>query len=155
MTRRSQLGGQTSVTSMIRDGGVINASAALTFAAANANALTALSGAMTANTLKTAYSATGKGRVNLFAVGTNDATSRAVRIKVTVNGSSVVFDKTSTALTAAGAMVTAIGSTQTGTTWYPVVFQPIDYTNGILIEFASSLTETDKLTTAINAEVRQ
>jgi hypothetical protein len=36
-----------------------------------------------------------------------------------------------------------------------VSFQPIDYTTGILIEFASSLTETDKLTTAINAEVRQ
>lgn len=146
-------GGQTSVTSMICGGGVINSNA-FQFAAPNANALTALSGAMTANTLKTAYSATGKGRVNFFAVGTNDATSRTIRIKVTVNGASVVFDKTSTALTASGAMATAIGAVQASGS-YPTVFQPIDYTNGILIEFASSLTETDKLTTAINAEVRQ
>lgn len=155
MTRRSQLGGQTSVTSMICGGGVVNAANAFGFVAPNANALTALSGAMTAGALKTAYSATGKGRLNFFAVGTNDATSRTIRIKVTVNGSSVLFDKTSTALAANGALVAAIGAVNPSVSGYPVTFQSIDYSNGILIEFASSLTETDKLSTAINAEVRQ
>lgn len=154
MTRRSQLGGQTSVTSIINGGATVigTCSAAI----ANANCLSTLSGDMTAGVLKTAYSATGKGRVNFFAVQCNDATSRTIRVKVTTNGSNVVYDKTSAAIAASGSGVIAIGSAQPSVVGAPVLFQPIDYTNGILIEFASSLTETgNKLTTAINAEVRQ
>lgn len=154
MTRRSQLGGQTSVTSMICGAGAYNFASG-SAAASNANAQTALSGAMTAGVLKTAYSATGKGRVNFFAVYTNDATSRTIRIKITANGGNVIYDKTCQALTVSGAIHWAIGAVSFNVSGLPVAFQPIDYTNGILIEFASSLTETDKLSTAINAEVRQ
>lgn len=155
MTRRSQLGGQTFVTSIINGGAALPTGTCST-AVVNANCLVALSGDMTAGVLKTAYSATGKGRVNFFAVYCNDATSRTIRVKVTINGSTVAYDKTSTAIAVSGGGVIAIGSGQPNVSGVPVLFQPIDYTNGILIEFASSLTETgNKLTTAINAEVRQ
>jgi hypothetical protein len=146
-------GGSTFVTSLVCGTQTIGTNA--DFAAQNANAQTALSGATTAATLKTAYSATGKGRINFFGVYTNDTTSRTIRIKVTVNGSSVIYDKTSGALAGARAGHSAIGAVSVNVSGSPVSFQPIDYTNGILIEFASSLTETDKLSTAINAEVRQ
>lgn len=148
-------GGQTSVTSIINGGATLPTNTCIT-AAQNANCLSTLSGDMTAGVLKTAYSATGKGRVNFFAVYCNDATSRTIRIKVTVNGSAVAYDKTSAAIEISGGGVIAIGSGQPSVSGVPVLFQPIDYTSGILIEFASSLTETgNKLTTAINAEVRQ
>lgn len=151
MTRRSSIGGAAAVTSMVS---ALSTGTSLVFtnAAQGANAVTALSGAMTAGTLKTAYQASGKGRVNFFAVGVNDATSRTVRVRITVNGV-VVFDKTSGAITFNGQAVVAIGGVSSAS-GNPVVLQPIDYTNGVLIEIASSVTETDKLTTAINAEVR-
>ena len=151
MTRRSSIGGAAAVTSMVS---ALSTSTSLAFtsAAQSANAVTALSGAMTAGTLKTAYQASGKGRVNFFAVGVNDATSRTVRVRITVNGT-VVFDKTSSTIVNNGQAVVAIGGISSAS-GNPIVFQPIDYTNGVLIEIASSLTETDKLTTAINAEVR-
>lgn len=151
MTRRSSLGGATAVTSMVS---ALSTGTSLIFssAALSANAVTALSGAMTAGTLKTAYSASGKGRINFFAVGVNDTTSRTVRVRITINGT-VVFDKTSGAIVTNGQALVAIGSISS-TVGAAIAFQPIDYTNGVLIEIASSLTETDKLTTAINAEVR-
>lgn len=146
-------GGSSPVISLV-NGGAATIAAAST-ACTNANALISLSGAMTADALKTAYSASGRGRVNFLSIYAADSTSRTIRIKITVNGSEVIYDKTSAAISAGGSGVCAVGAVSSGVTGSPVSFQPVDYTDGILIEFASSLTETDKLTVGINAEVRQ
>ena len=152
MTRRSTLGGAIKpVTSIVNGGSATVANANNAISAANCSVT--LSGPTTAGTLKTAYSATGAGRVNFLAASCLDATSRTIRIKVTINGSYVAYDKTSSAISASGSGVVAIGSAVTGGS--SVCLQPIDYTSGVLIEFASSLTETDKLSIGINAEVRQ
>lgn len=142
-------GATTSVISVVNGGAATVANASTAFV--NANCSTSLSGAMTAGALKTAYSATGAGRINFFGIATQDATSRTIRIKITVNGSTVAYDKTSAAIATASSGVVAVGAAAAGV----VQFQSLDYTNGLLIEFASSLTETDKLTVGINAEVRQ
>jgi len=104
-----------------------------------------LCGATTANTLKTVLSITGAGCIDLLALTAEDATSRTLRAKLTIDGS-VVFDSTSAANTTAFAGLGVVGcalfisSTVAGGTPDPTFFN-----KSLLLEVASSLTETDKM----------
>jgi hypothetical protein len=117
-------------------------------AAANASGLNqapitrqVLSGALTANTLRTVLSVSGSGEVPYLAGYAINTTSRTVRVRVLVDGS-VVFDATSSAVTTAGSglLVTGIRADATafGGTTVPIYFR-----NSFEVQLASSLTETD------------
>lgn len=100
------------------------------------------SGACTAGTLKTILSVTGRGALTYLDVGVKDTTSRTSRLRVTIDGT-VVYDETNSAATvpkivvALGAMTDALGAQ--GLEGTPLLFD-----SSLLIEYASSLTETDK-----------
>lgn len=99
-----------------------------------------LSGAMTANTLKTVISVTGSGMVNNLAFSSVDATARTLRVKITVDGQ-VAWDATTASMSTADRGIIVCGG-------YPVTpFQSGDYfvfSTSLVVELASSLTETDK-----------
>lgn len=103
-----------------------------------------LSGAMTANTLKQILSVTGRGCINWLGFWTADATSRTVRAKITIDGV-VVLDSTSAAISTVLAGGIYIGEQYNG---YVGEFDPTYFNQSLLIEMASSLTETDKLAIA-------
>lgn len=128
--------------------GGVNSAAALTAGAA-ANCKLEVSGSLTAATLATAYSLTGRGRLNLFAVYTMDATPRTIRVKITIDGT-VVFDATSSSISNSGYGVVPVG-VLSGTTG-SLAFQPIDFQTSCLIEYASDLTESGKFTRVVNYE---
>lgn len=111
------------------------------------NVLEQLSGSLTADTLKTMVSHTGRGRVNALVIYAKDNTSRTLRCKLTVDGV-VVFDATSNAVASPGFGMIVIGGAITNS----VEFQPIDYQESLLVEIASSLTETDKVAIGVNRE---
>jgi hypothetical protein len=75
-----------------------------------------------------------------------DSTSRTLRLKITVDGTSI-YDVTSGTITSSGRGLIGIGSayTDAGSTSI-VTFQPIRYNATFKVEIASSLGETDKLT---------
>jgi hypothetical protein len=105
-------------------------------------AYTADSGATTADTLKTALSNTGRGRLLLLGAYSIDATSRTIRLKVTLDGA-VVIDATSAAIASGNSGVLVLGQMVAPTY---AVGHPIDYQSSLLIEFASSVaSETDKI----------
>lgn len=100
------------------------------------------SGACTAGTLKTILSVTGRGALTYLDVGVKDTTSRTSRLRVTIDGT-VVYDETNSAaalakiVVALGAMTDALGTQ--GLEGTPLLFD-----SSLLIEYASSLTETGK-----------
>ena len=106
---------------------------------------TVLSGALTANTLATILSLSGTGVVSFVAAESVDATSRTHRIKITLDGV-VVFDATSAAVATVQAVCPVIGAitNATGTATSVVTFEPLAFNASLLIEYASSVTETDK-----------
>lgn len=118
------------------------------------NAYTSLTGALTANVLKTILEVNSPGVLNFLACWTADATSRTIRIKVTMDGL-VVFDNTSSAIATSGSGVIVVGSGAYNGTGADVCIQPLPYTQGLLIEMASSVTETDKTTVGYNNETWQ
>lgn len=97
-----------------------------------------LSGALTANTLKTMLNITGSaGSMYALGVTVADATARTVRLKVTIDGNgSASFDATSSSITTSSNGISA--AVLTG--------PPIKWKSSCLVEIASSLPETDKLT---------
>lgn len=100
-----------------------------------------LSGALTANVLSTMLSISGSGGlVSWLQVQSKDATSRTIRIKVTVDGV-VVCDVTSAAIAAAqyGLQIVGGGKASSFTSNNDI---PIKFNNSFLVEVASSLTET-------------
>jgi hypothetical protein len=114
--------------------------------------LTANSGACTANTLKTILSVSGsRVRLNYLQFNTNDSTSRTNRVRITIDGA-VVFD--STATSAGSITYVAVGQIIGGTP-ASALFHPVDANNSLLIEYSSSVTETDKASFAYAYEVRQ
>lgn len=101
-----------------------------------------LSGALTAATLKTMLTVTGAGEVSSLALTAVDSTTRTLRLRVSVDGV-VAFDSTSVAASAAGnGCVIGAGVGGSG-----VIFSgsPIRFLTSLVVEVASSVTETDKL----------
>ena len=111
-------------------------------------------GALTANTLKTALSISGKGRLSFVGVRTGDATSRTLRLKITLDGV-VAFDSTSSAITTFSHGILAIGSlTIAGANYWPIP-SDVYFNNSALVEVASSLTETSLVNVPVMYEVYQ
>lgn len=105
--------------------------------------ISTLSGAMTTNTLKTILSISGVGgQVSLFTFRCNDATARTIRVKITVDGI-VVCDSTSASISASGNGGFLAGTYSSSSS---IILPPIFWKSTLLIEMASSLTETDKFT---------
>lgn len=134
-------GATTSIVNYFSSGGV--SSAWNLQAAESTNSREVLSGALTAGTLATVLSVTGAGEVPWLGAYTKDGTSRTVRARVTVDGV-VVFDATSAAITVSGQglMVCGVEPTASRYTQSPV---PVRFFNSLLVEVASSLTETGKV----------
>lgn len=103
-------------------------------------------GALTANALATALSVSGGGVLSFVGASSLDSTSRTHRLKITVDGN-VVFDAASASTTSADAMATAVGALAvvngTGTS-LGLVPESIPFNKSLLIEYASSITETAK-----------
>ena len=102
------------------------------------------SGSTTAGVLKTILSLSGAGVVSFLAVEHGDTTSRTHRLKVTLDGV-VIFDATSAATTSVSHVQCAIGSiTQVAASSSSVVtFEPLAFNTSLLVEYASSLTESN------------
>lgn len=104
------------------------------------------SGALTANTLVDLINESGSaGFLSHLSIYTNDATSRTLRIVVTVDGT-IIYDYTSAAITATGTGAMLAG------TYNPLLsssLPPIAYTNSIRVQYASSVTETGKFSISL------
>ena len=152
MSTFTQFGGGAPTTSIVNAFSSGGASASSVQAQTLNNAAAVLSGVLTANTLKTVLTVTGGGEVPFLSVYANDTTSRTVRIKVTVDGVSV-FDATSNAITVAntGMMVIGIGTSTSYITQAPA---PLRFNSSLLVEIASSLSETDKVSIAYTLNKR-
>lgn len=107
-----------------------------------------LSGALTADTLATVYSHIGSGSINFLAVYANNTTAREIRVKLTLDGI-VVYDNISASISATGSGLKPIGIFNY--VLPAIALEPIAYNESILVEISSSLTETDTLSTIINA----
>ena len=105
--------------------------------------ISTLSGAMTAGTLKTLLSISGVG-VKLFHLTfrTNDVTARTIRVKITVDGT-VICDATSASISTSGYGGVWAGMRSTSSPNAPIIMTS---NSTLLIEYASSLSETDKIT---------
>lgn len=102
------------------------------------------SGALTANTLATATGlgqVTGSGKIKFLSFATADTTARTLRLKLTIDGTSV-FDATSSSTTTNSAGIHAVGFTDGSGT--PFQVDGIYYNSSFKVEIASSLSETDK-----------
>lgn len=99
-----------------------------------------LSGALVAGTLKALLSIAGAGQVPQLIAYSKNATNRTIRLKVTVD-SIVVFDSTTNAFAVSGNGLLAVGQASGGTDYARSV--PLNFNSSLLIEVASSLSETD------------
>ncbi len=99
-----------------------------------------LTGAVTAGVLKTVLNITGSaGRLQFLSLVTASPVSRTLRIKLTLDGV-VVFDSTSAATATSPYGIVAVGSAGANSA---VLFQQLPFYTSLLVEIASSLTETD------------
>ena len=150
MSTLSQFGGGMPVTkAIVNNCSYAGWSTALTSLVNGAMQITAgakgvASGSMTAATLKTILSVTGRGVIDLFGFTVVNATSRTVRAKITIDGV-VVLDSTSAAITTANQGGAFIGGGSSNNIAVP---DPVYFNQSLLIEMASSLTETDMLNIA-------
>lgn len=99
------------------------------------------SGACTAATLKTVLSVTGRGALTYLDVGVKDTTSRTSRLRITIDGT-VAYDETNSAA-AQARIVVAHGSITDSYGGQGLDGVPLLFDASLLIEYASSLTETD------------
>lgn len=119
---------------------------AYTAVTAITTAKTSTSGALTANTLVDLINESGSaGYLSQLSIFTNDATSRTLRIVVTVDGSSI-YDVTSAAITTVNSGAVLAGALNSSN---PQALPPIYYTNSIRVQYASSVTETGKFTSSL------
>lgn len=113
---------------------------------ADASAVQALSGAVTATVLKTLFNLTSvSGRISKLAIKTNDTTARTIRLVVTVDGSSV-YDYTSALTSTADTGACIAGKGRVESAVYLDRQPDIVFTTSCKVEYTSSLTETDKFT---------
>lgn len=105
-----------------------------------------LSGSCTSNTLKTILSVTGKGAISKLFLASMDPTSRTHRIKITIDGT-VIYDSTS-AEKSTQDVAPVIGNVSYASFSSAQVFDmdefPLFFDYSLLVEYATSLTETDK-----------
>lgn len=142
------LGGNLATTS-VSNKYTASASNSATQINAGLTTISALSGALTANTLKSMLNITGSaGCVPQCALITNDATARTVRLKITLDGA-YDYDVTSSSIATTGFGVVAAGSTS-GTNFILNDGEPIKFKTSCQIWIASSLAETDKITLLYN-----
>jgi len=138
----------TSIVNRFSDSGAAQATGLATAAATVGKAVA--SGAVTSGVLKTGLSVTGRGRLNFFAITSADVTARTHRVRITADGV-VVFDSTSASTGSSGAGIVPVGWFS-GSTCGP---QPINFFASLLVEFTSSVTETDKQNLYYSYEVWQ
>jgi len=114
--------------------------------ATSTTAKASVSGALTANTLVDLINESGSaGYLSQLSIYTNDATSRTLRIVVTVDGASI-YDVTSAAIISGNSGAVLAGSVSSTN---PQALPPIYYTNSIRVQYASSVTETGKFTATL------
>jgi len=107
----------------------------------NSCARNSASGALTANALVDLINESGSaGYLSQLSIYCIDATSRTLRIVVTVDGT-IIYDFTSSAITTAYRGAVLAGNHSSGNN---SALPPIYYTNSIRVQYASSVTETDK-----------
>jgi len=113
---------------------------------ADSSSVATLSGALTANTLKTLFNLTSlAGRVPKLAIKTNDASARTIRVVITVDGSAV-YDITSASTSANNVGACFAGKARTETSGYLGGQPDIVFTTSCKVEYASNNSETDKFT---------
>lgn len=111
----------------------------------NGYARNVLSGACVANSLKTILSLGGSGAISLFVLKSEDSTSRTHRAKITLDGV-VIFDGTVVANTISrlyAAIGQLISVDPSGAQVPLVINEPLIFSNSLLIEYSSSITETN------------
>lgn len=112
----------------------------------DSSSIATLSGALTANTLKTMLNVTSTGgRMSKLAVISTDATARTLRVVVTVDGAAA-YDFTSASFSAGTTGCSLAGKARSETSSYYGFAPDIVFTTSLKIEIASNLTETDKFT---------
>lgn len=141
MSNLSQFVGGAKVPKLLVNKTSTNGSGAdsINYGAAPAGAKAVDSGALTSNTLATVLSVTGSGVISLMVcAGVND-TSRTHRFKMTLDGV-VVYDATTAAIASTNYGINLVGAANPSATVQ--VRDPIPFNSSLLIEYASSLTET-------------
>lgn len=124
----------------------------LTANTANSNLKAYASGSQTANTLATATGlgqVTGSGKIYFCGLITKDTTARTIRLKLTIDGTSV-FDCTSSSTSISDVGVFAVGRSDSSGTCE--LTSGIFYNSSFKVEVCSSLTETDKINVLMNYE---
>lgn len=106
----------------------------------SANLRSTLSGALSANTLKSIYAVTGSGVLAFAAARALDATSRNIRVYIVVDGT-VVYDSTVSSIAAANNGVVAVGLVDANG-YTPI---PFPFNTSLDIQISSSIAETDKI----------
>ena len=142
---------QRATTSIVNSQSTSPCTARFTNSGSGINVISALSGALTAATAKTMLNITGSaGEMAWLALYSADATSRTVRIRVTVDGvtSPYAFDSITSAFTNTDYGIIAVGNTTS--TSISTLSLNLKWRSSLLVEIYSSLTETDKLTLAYN-----
>lgn len=105
-----------------------------------AGAKNIFSGALTANTLATVLSISGAGELQYLSISPLDATTRTLRLALTIDGV-LVYDYTSAAATSGpsyGGVI--VGGFQSGAV--PGI-ESLKFNSSVLVKIASSLTETN------------
>ena len=110
-------------------------------------------GACTANTLKTILSVSGKGAISFCALNEGDTVARTERVKITLDGV-VIFDATTAGSAVNYAACEIIGSivpawNGTYNLYSGICETPLQFNTSLLVEFASSLSETPNCNLAI------
>ena len=98
-------------------------------------------GSVTAGVLKTILSVTGAGQIDFLCAQASDATARTLRVRVTLDGV-VAFDSTTASNTISNLGMSVIGAAPNSSS-VPMVLQPVFFNASLLVEFASSVTETN------------
>jgi hypothetical protein len=104
-----------------------------------------LSGAVTANVYKTVLSITGAGVVNYLGARTLNSTAKIASLRVTIDGI-VLVDIATTSVNHVNRILTAIGylTHTTATPIHYLSYNPVAFNSSLLVEIASSVTETDQ-----------
>ena len=102
-----------------------------------------ISGSQTAATLATVLSLSGRGAIGFLACGGVDATARTHRFRVTLDGA-VIYDATSPSVVSINNWVMPIGCVINTASYSHPVPEYLQFNSSLLIEYASSLSETAK-----------